>query len=176
MPDDLKTTATADLPFTGLCCPKCEYNLTGTTEPRCPECGSAFDPSKLRPPRSWWRSRPSWRVTLMGVLLAVYLPDTWVFWIGDSWSGHQLRWVKMFPILPSYVPTATFEHFAGLRFPDMLGSTRGFMILGVVTAVTIVVSILIGRRSRRWLLAVCIVMFTFQILNAMACYVASIYV
>ena len=28
-------------------CPKCGYDLTGLREPRCPECGTTFDPSLL---------------------------------------------------------------------------------------------------------------------------------
>lgn len=32
----------------GLRCPKCEYNLTGVAENRCPECGETFDPEQLR--------------------------------------------------------------------------------------------------------------------------------
>lgn len=31
----------------GLRCPVCEYNLTGLTEDRCPECGEAFDRAEL---------------------------------------------------------------------------------------------------------------------------------
>ena len=31
-------------------CSKCAYNLTGLSEPRCPECGTEFDPSNLRSP------------------------------------------------------------------------------------------------------------------------------
>ncbi len=30
-----------------LFCPKCDYNLTGLTENRCPECGTVFDPEEL---------------------------------------------------------------------------------------------------------------------------------
>ena len=30
-----------------LHCPKCDYNLTGLTENRCPECGEPFDPEEL---------------------------------------------------------------------------------------------------------------------------------
>jgi hypothetical protein len=37
--------ATAD---SGLRCPACEYNLTGLTEPRCPECGAGFSWEQLR--------------------------------------------------------------------------------------------------------------------------------
>jgi hypothetical protein len=29
------------------CCLECGYNLTGLSEPRCPECGTPFDPAKL---------------------------------------------------------------------------------------------------------------------------------
>ncbi len=34
--------------MSGLFCPKCDYNLTGLIENRCPECGTPFDPEKLR--------------------------------------------------------------------------------------------------------------------------------
>jgi hypothetical protein len=33
-----------------LRCPLCEYNLRGLTEPRCPECGAAFDWDEVRDP------------------------------------------------------------------------------------------------------------------------------
>ena len=29
------------------CCPPCGYNLTGLSEPRCPECGTEFDPEAV---------------------------------------------------------------------------------------------------------------------------------
>ena len=31
----------------GVVCPTCGYNLTGLTEPRCPECGSQFTLDQL---------------------------------------------------------------------------------------------------------------------------------
>jgi hypothetical protein len=33
-------------------CPKCGYDLTGLREPRCPECGTPFDPSLLVGPNA----------------------------------------------------------------------------------------------------------------------------
>ncbi len=174
MPEEMKAAWGADLPFIGLCCPKCGYNLTGTTETRCPECGEAFDPAKLRPPKSgwrsgsWWRSRASWRVTLAAVLLAVYLPNTWVFWIDYGWrGGYRMGWVKMFPALPSLVLAVWGRAMAG--FNNAFGDDW-FLVSGVVTAVMIAICVLIGRRSRRWLLAVCVVMFVLQIFNALGSY------
>ena len=29
-------------------CRRCEYDLRGLSEPRCPECGTPFDPSKIK--------------------------------------------------------------------------------------------------------------------------------
>ena len=29
-------------------CRKCQYDLRGLTEPRCPECGTSFDPDEIR--------------------------------------------------------------------------------------------------------------------------------
>src|SRR5215207_1118651 len=37
----------------GLHCPLCDYDLRGLVEPRCPECGHAFDRQELRD----WRDR-----------------------------------------------------------------------------------------------------------------------
>jgi len=41
-----------------LFCPQCDYNLTGLVEHRCPECGTPFDPERLRVlqarPRRWY--------------------------------------------------------------------------------------------------------------------------
>src|SRR6266699_218984 len=72
-------------PHPRLCCPKCDYNLHGLTEPRCPECGTPFEwaemleaRTRLHPylfehhPESEFRS--FWRTAWGG------LREPWRFW------------------------------------------------------------------------------------------------
>jgi hypothetical protein len=166
MSENRKTTGTDRLPFTGLGCPKCGYNLSGTTKPRCPECGGVFDPKQLRPCRD--RLRPRWRVVILTVLLVVYLPNTWVFWIDYPWNSYRMTWVKMFPLLPSLYPGAWLAHLTGLRKAyDDVGM---FVIAGCITVVLIVGGVLLGRRSWKWLIPVCIVLLAFEVFNAYVCY------
>jgi len=88
MPSDPTSTPAPghpDLTDTGMRCPRCEYNLTGLTDPRCPECGTTFDWDDIRraaacPPRiaferaRRWRKIPAFAVTWATVLFA-----PWVF-------------------------------------------------------------------------------------------------
>ena len=150
-------------PFTGLGCPKCGYNLTGTTDPRCPECGEAFDPRQLRPYRD--RLRPRWRVVIIAVFLAVYLPNTWIFWINYTWQGgYRLTWAKMFPVLPSLYPAAWLAHLTGLG--KVFGDVGMLVLAGSITVTLIVGGVLLGRRSWWWLIPVCIVLLAFEAFNA----------
>jgi hypothetical protein len=49
-------------------CLGCRYNLRGLTEPRCPECGRAFDPGD---PRTW--STTAIRKRRLSVLIPIYV-------------------------------------------------------------------------------------------------------
>jgi hypothetical protein len=64
---------------TSLRCLHCEYNLTGLTENRCPECGEEFDPDQLRriaagepmPAAPWDAGRTAARFVETCVLVAL---------------------------------------------------------------------------------------------------------
>lgn len=85
MTDAGRQAAVAPATDEGLRCPQCGYNLTGLAEPRCPECGAAFDWAQVRaaahrgPAIAFerargWRKLPAFFLTAATVLLA-----PWVF-------------------------------------------------------------------------------------------------
>lgn len=50
-PAPIPAVAAAEVPVEArLCCPLCEYDLRAQVEPRCPECGYAFEWAELRDP------------------------------------------------------------------------------------------------------------------------------
>jgi len=75
-----------------LRCPLCEYELTGLTEPRCPECGYAFDWAELR--RAAAEERP-WFIehARRGVVWAAVKTFGRALWPAGFWSqlnaGHR---------------------------------------------------------------------------------------
>ena len=123
---------------------------------------AGFNPDKLHPLA--YRRRSSWWHTITSVLLAIYLPNTWVFWIDYPWNAVRMTWVKMFPILPSLYPAAWLAHITGLRkaFDDV----GMFVLAGCFTIMLLAGGVLLSRRSWRWLIPVCIVLLAFEIFNA----------
>ncbi len=69
----------------GLRCPRCAYNLTGLAEPRCPECGAAFDWARVRAaagrgPAIAFERAPGWRkMPAFFVTAATVILTPWVF-------------------------------------------------------------------------------------------------
>ena len=76
---------TEGLVDTGLHCPRCGYNLTGLTQPRCPECGVEFDWDDVRraaiakPSIAFERARRWRRVTAFFVTWTTVLFAPWIF-------------------------------------------------------------------------------------------------
>jgi hypothetical protein len=73
-------------------CRRCGYALAGLGQPRCPECGSSFDPDDPRTvasrPDQWHRTRRNHRaVVLLGLLAAAVLGIyTWLY---VGWRSEQ---------------------------------------------------------------------------------------
>jgi hypothetical protein len=82
-----------------LSCPQCAYDLRASDGPHCPECGTGFDPQRLR--ESWevrkrgtpWERKPS-IVSFFATWLAV------VF--------RPLRFARCFPNRPDSLPATQF--------------------------------------------------------------------
>ena len=55
-------------------CPRCGYSLHGLPEPRCPECGGAFDPVLLGSPKPEESAlRPIWWAPVVAAIAGVFL-------------------------------------------------------------------------------------------------------
>ncbi len=65
-----------------LYCPHCEYNLTGLTELRCPECGEAFDPEALKAEARRGRLLPREAGS------SPWLEAQWKVWL--AWIAHAM--------------------------------------------------------------------------------------
>jgi len=71
-----------------LFCLKCDYNLTGLTENRCPECGLAFDPEALAADMATWPEPISWPVATFWLVLSPALVGACGFFTAlTGWSG-----------------------------------------------------------------------------------------
>ncbi len=66
--------------LTGLRCPACDYDLTGSTQAKCPECGASFIPIELRISSLKWREDQAfidrsvrWTFMAAAILLAIQI-------------------------------------------------------------------------------------------------------
>lgn len=144
-PDRPKTPALEPVPPRPVHhCPNCDYNLTGLTSRRCPECGQPFN---LLDARAWgfelsedgeavrrWE-RLDWVKRGLGV--AMIILGFWCPTIADAVfaSGSNVlsttakTWLMMFMVAPGDVA------FAMVALYLELGWTRTLLTLGVATMV-----------------------------------------
>lgn len=117
-------------------CPSCEYQLTGLTVNRCPECGRAFDPAELAATRIPWEQRRSLgliRAYLRTVYMVTFRPGQLV---GER--GASLR----------YVSARRFAHVTtALASLPLLGAFAAFVLddpIGWIAAAQVSDWIVIG--------------------------------
>ena len=79
-----------------------------------------------------------------------------------------MHWVMMFPILPSLLVLAWGMQMLGVG--NNIDGLAGYLIAGVFIAVTLTAGWWIGRRSWVWLVVVCVVLFVWQVFNALVSY------
>lgn len=125
-----------------LHCPKCDYDLTGLAEQRCPECGNAFD--RLALEREQSIRRPRWWAACLIVLVCAYAP--FAVWIPFQ---EHIEWVLMWPVMPGF-------YFGFLLHPR---GPAEFIVMGVVTLVILGASMYLAAR-RWWILAVVCTLLT----------------
>lgn len=128
----------------GLRCPQCEYNLTGLTENRCPECGSAFDPEELRRVFSGAPLPiPGWEVPRNPSLLRRFLTTCRMSWFQPSEFGRRFPWsydlgaAGQFWIVARGIATAILGiGVVGLMLPTVGHADRGvpLVVFGLAAA------------------------------------------
>lgn len=104
----------------GLRCPVCEYNLTGLSEPRCPECGTGFtwDDVRLaaanRPTIVFeqvrgWRKAPAFFATWAMVLLAPWIFARQAVQRVSLWHGLIFGAMCFVPVTLRYALDGGFD-------------------------------------------------------------------
>lgn len=89
-----------------ISCPSCNYDLSQTRAPRCPECGAAFDRDLLLQPKS--REMSGARLAFLLLCTVGWIPAAMtVAWALGSFNWHFLR-AALFPYSALIEPLAPF--------------------------------------------------------------------
>ncbi len=150
----------------GLRCPRCEYNLTGLTGDRCPECGTTIDWDTVRYARDVESKRPStcwarwpWHLKPLGFFVtaiqAALLP-----WAFARQLPSRPRWIAplVFLAVCILIGLLTAKQFSGAGGRDLC-----MWVVGVASHVvlqTLVFGLIlplpgIKRPFRFWLTVTC---------------------
>jgi len=124
----------------GLICPECDYNLTGLTEYRCPECGTPFDPDHLRELLAGKPAPlPCWENPAQPSVLLRYANVCRMTWFHPSEFGRQFPWSYKLGTAVSFICMSRavtvvliwIVIIATSRFVRMPGEAIGMACLGI---------------------------------------------
>jgi len=160
----LAAQSNSSLPFAGLRCPTCRYDLSGLTTPQCPECGAAFTPELIRRAERNARRR-KWLIAALVMFVVIYAPYSWLL-MDYPWSDYRWSWIKMWPGLPVILPVSMAGRNIGLEVDDGLGLIM-LDLLGLGLWIGLA---WIGSRGRKRLIAIAVVVLLLSLLNSWGLY------
>ncbi|MBI3861129.1 MAG: hypothetical protein HY290_04455 [Planctomycetia bacterium] len=96
------------------------------------------------------------------VAACLWLPFTWLVLTRGPWDSYRLTWIKMWPILPGFLPGALLFH------PQQ--EALEFSTMAVTTLVLLLALTWLGCRGRGSLIAAVLVALLISIPTAMIAY------
>jgi len=141
--------ASAELP-PDVMCPMCEYDLRGSLEERCPECGFRYEKGAIRELNLAWCQRAlrqlravalaqltacsiilgSFASHVDGLFVRLFVASSLLFLFIAILTGLQLRYAVMFPLVSDKIFRACHLTWIGLGALLLLLSTSYLVSLG----------------------------------------------
>jgi hypothetical protein len=113
----------------GLRCTRCEYNLTGLTEARCPECGAPFDVEVLRELLSGRpRPIPGWDDRPKSSVFTALVRACWWTWFRPAEFARRFPW--------TYHPASVSRFWFAARIAAVAPFAIGLVLMSSVAAAT----------------------------------------
>ncbi len=156
---DQPSAAPGDDPDEFPACPGCGY-LRRTTG-RCPECGLSYEAMTSLRDRALRRVGARW--TGVWVLLALYLPQCWIFLMPGSWSAYRWSWIAYWPVLPGFLPGVVFGRAVFGVGPS---DPSGIASMAAVTAALGIGAFMLARRGSTRRALVCTGLFGVGVVHA----------
>ena len=108
-------------------------------------------------------SRPPLRWSIPILLATTYAPYTWILTMDYPWDDYRWMWVRLWPVLPGFVPCVAANSVAPWSSDWPL-----FGGMAVLTALILWVVLRFGTRSRRSLVVVTAIVAVLSVLNSWA--------
>jgi hypothetical protein len=79
-------------------------------------------------------TRRHWLIALALTLCCLYAPFGWLLWMDYPWNGYRLLWIRLWPLLPGFVPGTMLLHG---HVPDPVEfASWGAATAGLIAALT----------------------------------------